>query len=136
MSVYNRISNCIRLLETVWDHTRPYKLTWSPLNKQAQRGLYYRQTTCMVSHDRHTTITVQVRIIHSHFLFLFFFCWKFENLWSQAIKKSQFYINFISKHTPMCDNSSITWTKCGGTVCKPCKCPVNQVKVVFYCTRP
>ena len=42
----------------------------------------------------------------------------------------------LSKHTRMCDNSSITRTKVGGTVCKPCKCPVNRVKVVFNRTRP
>ena len=29
----------------------------------------------------------------------------------------------------MCDNSSITRTKVGGALCKPCKCPVNRVKV-------
>ena len=27
----------------------------------------------------------------------------------------------------MCDNSSITRTKVGGTVYKPCKCPDNRV---------
>ena len=45
-------------------------------------------------------------------------------------------VNYISKHTRMCDNSSITRTKIGGSVCKPCKCPVSQVKVVFNRTRP
>ena len=45
-------------------------------------------------------------------------------------------INFISKHARMCDNSSITRTKVGGAVCKPCKCAVNRVKVVLKCTRP
>ena len=34
------------------------------------------------------------------------------------------------------DNSSITRTKVGGTVCKCCKCPDNGVKVVFNRTRP
>ena len=42
----------------------------------------------------------------------------------------------LSKHTRMCDNSSITRTKVSGTVYKPCKCPVNRVKVVFNRTRP
>ena len=44
--------------------------------------------------------------------------------------------NFISKYTRMCDNSRITRTKVGVTVYKPCKCPVNSVKVVFNRTRP
>ena len=80
MSVYNRISDRTRPWETVRD--RIYNRTWSPLHEWAQQVLY----------DRHTTNTVQVWIIHGHLPFLYFLCWKFENLWSQATKTSQFYI--------------------------------------------
>jgi hypothetical protein len=58
--------------------------------------------------------------------------WKIQNLWSQAIKIGQ----FISKHTRMCDKSSINWTKCGGTLCKPCESRLNRGKIVFNRTWP
>jgi hypothetical protein len=51
---------------------------------------------------------------------------------SQTIRMGQ----FISKHTRISDNSSITLTKVGGTPRKPCKSRVNRVKVVFNHTRP
>ena len=43
---------------------------------------------------------------------------------------------FISKQPRLCNNSYITGTKVGGTVCKPCGGRVNRVKVVFSRTRP
>ena len=89
MPVYNSISDRTRSWETVWDCI--YNRTWSPLHEWARPVLYDRHTTNTVSYDRHMTNTVQVRIMHGHLSFLYFLCWKFENLWSQAIKTSQFY---------------------------------------------
>ena len=84
------VQDCERSCETVRD--RIYNRTWSPLHEWAQPVLYDRHTTNTVSYDRNTTNTFQVRIIHGHLPFLYFLFWKFENLWSQAIKTSQFYI--------------------------------------------
>ena len=95
---------CIIVLAIAYNHERPcetvrdgiYNRTWSPLHGWAKLVLYDRHTTNTVSYNRHTTNTVQVRIIHGHLRFLYFLCWKFENLWSQAIKTSQFYIKTYS----------------------------------------
>ena len=79
---------CIIVLAIVQDGERPcetardriYNRTWSPLHEWAQPVLYDRHTTNTVWYDRHTTYTVQVRIIHGLLQFLFFLCWKLENL--------------------------------------------------------
>jgi len=55
---------------------------------------------------------------------------KVQKFIKQGIKMSQFISNIHE-----CVNSSITRTQFSGTVCKPCECRVNRVKVVFNRTR-
>ena len=101
MSMYNRISDRTRPCEIKRDRT--YNPTWSPLHEWAHSFLYDRHTTY--------TVTVQVRTIHGH---LAFYTFSVESSKICEAKPSK-RVNFISEHTQMCDNSSITRTKVGGT---------------------
>ena len=89
----------------MWD--RIYNRTWSPLHEWAQPVLYDRQTTNTVSYDRHRPI----RFKHEVYMVICdFYIFSVESSKICVAKPSK-RVNFISKHTRMCDNASITRTK-------------------------
>ena len=124
MSMYNRISDRTRPWETVWDRTRPYI---QPHMKSTQ---WVSSTGFIRSpYDQYGFIRSPYKY-ELYMVICHFYAFSVESSKICEAKPSK-RVNFISKHTLMCDNTSITRTKVGGTVCKPCKCPVNRVKVVF-----
>ena len=114
MSVFNRIS----------DRTRPYETIHTTAHEFHSTSELNRHTTNTVSYDRHTTNTVQVRIIHGHLQFFILSLLKFRKF----VKPSHQNESILYQNIHECGiirNSSITRTKVGEIVCKPCKCPVN-----------
>ena len=127
MFVCNRISDRTRPCETVYTTSHEVHSTsrLNQFNKIAIRPIRFH--------------TIAIRPIgfkyELYMVICYFYTFSVESSKICEAKPSK-RVYFISKHTRMCDNSSITRTKVGGTLCKPCKCPVNRVKVVFNRTRP
>ena len=113
------------------------------------------ETVYTTTHEVHSTselnrfYTIAIQQIRFHMIAIRPLWFKYElyivicHFYTFSVESLKIYeakpskrVNFISKHTRMCDNSNITRTKVGGSVCKPCKCQVNRVKVVFNRTRP
>jgi len=154
MSVYDCINGLARPWENVCGcmrlYIQPYmNHTWSPLHIRSPYNQYsfstYMVHGSMVRHGLvrvHTDSKLISLLMISYSLILspvalFFYNYKYDIgvPWlkvrkfmkaSQAIKISQFISN-IHK----CVNLSVTWIQIGGTVCKPCECRVNRVKIVF-----
>ena len=128
---------CIIVLAIVQDCERPCEIVQTNAHEvHSTSDLNWFYTIAIRLKRFHTIAIRQIRFKYELYMVICdFYTFSVESLKICGAKPSKRVI-FISKHTQMCDNSSITRTKVGGTICKPFKCPVNRVKVVFNCTRP
>ena len=129
--------SCIIVLAIVQDRERPCETVYTTAHKVHSTSELNRFYMIAIRPIPFFSIAIRpIRFKYELYMVIcHFYTFSVENSKICEAKPSK-RVNFISKHTRMCDNSSITRTKVGGTVCKPCKCPVNQVKVVFNHIRP
>ena len=127
----------IIVLAIVQDRERPFETVYTTVHEVHSTSELNRFYTIAIRPIRFHTIAIRpIRFKYELYIVICdFYTFSVESSKICDAKPSK-RVNFISKHTRMCDNSSITQTKVDGTVCKPCTCPVNRVKVVFNRTRP
>ena len=125
------------MYKTVRDRLRSYETVFTTAHEVHSTSELNRFYTIAIRPIRFHTFAIRpIRFKYELYMIIcYFYTFSVESSKICEAKPPK-RVNFISKHTRMCDNSSITRTKIGGTVCKPCKCPVNRVKVVFNRTRP
>ena len=125
---------CIIVLAIVQDCERPCETVYTTAHEVLSTSELSRFYKIAIQPIRFHTIAIRpIRFnyeLHMVICHFHYFSVKSSKIFEAKPSKR---VNFISKLTRMCDNSSITRTKVGGTVCKHCKCPV---KVVFNRTRP
>ena len=128
---------CIIVLAFVQDRERPYETIYTAADEVHSTSELNRFYTIAIRPIRFHTLAIRpIRFKYELYMVICdFYTFSVESSKICEAKPSE-RVNFISKHTRMRDNSSITRTKVGGTVCKPCKCQVYRVKVVFNRTRP
>ena len=128
---------CIIVLAIVLNRERPYETVYTTAHEVHSTSELNRFYTIAIRSIRFHTIAIRpIRFKYElNMVICHFYTFSVESSKVCGAKPSK-RVNFISKHTRICDNSGITRTKVGGTVCKPSKCPVNRVKVVFNRTRP
>ena len=121
---------CIFVLAVVQDRVRPYETVYTTAHEIHSTSELNRFYTIAIRPIRLHTIAIR-SILFKYELYMVichFYTFSVESSKICEAKPSK-RVNLISKYTRICDNSSITRTKVGGTVCKPSKCQVNRVKV-------
>ena len=118
---------CIIVLAIVQDRERPYETVYTTAHEVDSTSELNRFYTIAIRPIRFHTITIRpIRFKYELYMVICdFYTFSVESSKTCEAMPSK-RVNFISKHTRMCDNSSTARTKVGGTVCKPCKCPVNR----------
>ena len=110
---------CIIVLAIVQDHERPCETEYTTAHEFNSRSELNRFYTVAIRPIWFHTIAIRpIRFKYKLYMFICdFHTFSIESSKFIEAKPSK-RVNFISKHTGMCDNSSITRTKVGGTVRK------------------
>ena len=118
---------CIIVLAIVQDRSRPYETAYTATHEVHSMGELNRFYTITIRPKWFHTIAIQpIRFKYKLYMVIcHFYTFSVEGSKICEAKPSK-RVNFISKHTGMCDNWSITQTKVSGTVCKSCKCQVIE----------